>query len=247
MRIAVVSDVHGNLTALDAVIADLKRERPDLVMHAGDLVLSGPRPAEVVDLIRGLGWPGVVGNTDELLWRPEELSVQEGRAPRLRTLLHILFKVFAPSTLERLGQERTAWLRELPQERRVQDIAILHASPGDLWRAPMPDADECTLLEVYGRTGSRLVVHGHIHRPYVRAMLRLTVANCGSVGSPYDGDWRASYILIDDSGEPAVKRVEYDIEHEIIDLRMSNHPYAPWLAEMRRRGVFIPPPTPEQA
>ena len=71
MRVAVVSDIHGNLTALDAVIADLKEVSPDLIVHGGDLFGGGARQAEVVDHIRGLNWPGVCGNADEILWNPD--------------------------------------------------------------------------------------------------------------------------------------------------------------------------------
>src|SRR5258708_36068217 len=67
MRIAIVSDVHGNLLALEAVLADLAEVRPNMVVHGGDLALAGPRPAEVVDRLRELGWPGVLGNTDTVL------------------------------------------------------------------------------------------------------------------------------------------------------------------------------------
>src|SRR3954453_3223985 len=116
MRVALVSDVHGNLAALEAVIADLRRRAPDLVLHGGDLVLSGPRPAEVVDRIRELGWPGVVGNTDEVLWGPEAQAEQVARAPKLEALLANIFESHAPATRERLGEERLAWLRGLPAE-----------------------------------------------------------------------------------------------------------------------------------
>ncbi len=100
MRLAIVSDIHGNLTALEAVIADLKTASPDLVVHGGDLAASGNRPAEVVDRIRELGWPGVVGNTDEMLWVPEQFDRQMERAAKLRVLLEILFHEFAPATRE---------------------------------------------------------------------------------------------------------------------------------------------------
>jgi len=90
-RVAVVSDIHGNLTALEAVVADLRRRGADIVVHGGDLALMGPRPAEVVDRIRELGWSGVVGNTDELLWRPGEHARQLARAPALAALLALLF------------------------------------------------------------------------------------------------------------------------------------------------------------
>jgi predicted phosphodiesterase len=68
MRIAIVSDIHGNLTALEAVVADINRAMPDFVLHGGDLVAGGSQPAEVIDLISQLGWSGVIGNTDEMLW-----------------------------------------------------------------------------------------------------------------------------------------------------------------------------------
>src|SRR5437667_5669387 len=116
MRVAVVSDVHGNLTALEAVVADVQRRSIDLVVHGGDLALMGPRPAEVIDRIRELGWAGVVGNTDELLWRPEEHARQRDRAPQLQTLLRWLFDAYAPFTLAQIGEERLAWLRDLPAE-----------------------------------------------------------------------------------------------------------------------------------
>jgi 3',5'-cyclic AMP phosphodiesterase CpdA len=77
MRIAIVSDVHGNLTALDAVVADVRRRAPDVVLHGGDLALMGAQPAEVVDRVRELGWPGVVGNADEALWSPGEHARQQ--------------------------------------------------------------------------------------------------------------------------------------------------------------------------
>jgi hypothetical protein len=82
-------------------------------------------------------------------------------------------------------------------------------------------------------------VYGHIHRPYVRRVGGLTVANSGSVGSPFDGDPRASYLLVDADGV-AVVRIEYDIEQEADLLLRSGYPDALRLAETRRRGQFIP-------
>src|SRR5436189_2660204 len=129
MRLAEVSDVHGNLTALDAVIDDLARREVDRVVHGGDLALAGAQGAEVVDRIRELGWPGVVGNTDELLWRPEARADQLARAPKLRALLEVIFDEHAPATRELLGEERLAWLRDLPGELRQHGVYLVHASP----------------------------------------------------------------------------------------------------------------------
>lgn len=243
MRVALVSDVHGNLTALEAVVADLRRRAPDLVLHGGDLALMGPRPAQVVDRIRELGWPGVVGNTDELLWAPGEHQRQLDRAPGLAALLALLFDVYAPDTRERLGDERLAWLRTLPGVHRTGELSVVHARPGDLWRAPMPDTPEAELRIAYASLAARRVAYGHIHRPFVRTLADVTIANAGSVGLPWDGDPRASYLLIEDRGVEVV-RVEYDVEVEARALRAAEHPDADRLSEMRRRGRFVklPPP-----
>jgi putative phosphoesterase len=239
MRIAIVADIHGNLTALEAVVADLERREPDRVIHGGDLALAGARPAEVVDRVRGLGWPGVVGNADELLWNRAQLELQLARAPKLAPLLRLLFETYAPATIEQLGEERVAWLRSLPAEHSEGGIRVIHASPGDLWRAPMPDAAEAELLETYGAADEDIVVYGHIHLPFVRRLASLTVANTGSVGNPFDGDPRAAYLMVED-GEAETIRVSYEIEREVSTVLGSGYPDAPRIAEMRRRGTFVP-------
>jgi predicted phosphodiesterase len=232
--------VHGNLTALEAVIGSLKLSAPHLVVHGGDLALMGPRSAELVDMIRELGWPGVVGNTDELLWRPEEHERQLEVAPALAPLLRLIFDVCAPDTRERLGDERMGWLRTLPPEFAHEGLAVVHAQPDDLWRAPSPDADDGELARTYGPLGTARVGYGHIHRPFIRAVESVTVANAGSVGLPWDGDARASYVIFED-GVAEIVRVEYDVETEVRALEASRHPDADRLAEMRRRGCFLPP------
>lgn len=229
-----------SLQALEAVVADIERQSPDLVVHGGDLAVNGPRPAEVIDLIRDLAWPGVLGNTDEMLWRPERLAEQEARAPQLRALLRVLFEHTAPATADLIGEQRMDWLRQLPQDRQHEDLIVLHASPGDLWRAPLSDANDRAMHETYGGLGAGVVVYGHIHHPFARKLGNLTVANSGSVGLSYDGDRRASYLLIDD-GVPHVRRVEYKVELDIADLVASGYPYSTWLTEIKRTGRYVAP------
>src|SRR5580700_1932277 len=110
MRIAVVSDIHGNRTAFKAVLDDLRRTAPDLIFHGGDLADGGSSPVEIVDRIRELGWPGIVGNTDEMLFAPESLEAFANDAPVFK-----LVRENAAATREALGAERIAWLRDLPQ------------------------------------------------------------------------------------------------------------------------------------
>jgi putative phosphoesterase len=240
MRIAVLSDIHGNLTALEAVLTDLKALAVDMVIQGGDLVANGPRPAQVADIIREQGWPGVCGNTDEMLWRPELLNELELKAPSKHGLRRMLFHDIAPATRELLGNERIAWLHDLPMQWSGHNLVVLHASPGNLWRAPLADAPDSELLEVYGAFRSVTVVYGHIHRPFVRKLGRSTVANSGSVGLPYDGDQRASYVLVT-KGEVSIRRVEYDVEREIRELRGRRYPHAEWLMSILRTAQYNSP------
>jgi predicted phosphodiesterase len=240
MRVAVISDTHGNLTALEAVIADLRRTAPDVVYHGGDLAINGARGAEVVDRIRELGWQGVVGNTDELLWRPELQDHLEGLAPALTPLIKAIFDDIAPYTRAALGQERVNWLQQLPAELHEGGLLLLHARPGELWQAPPPDAKDAELVDTYAREDVSLAVYGHIHQPYVRTIGPLTVANSGGAGMSYDGDPRASYLLIDE-GIPAARRVEYDVDVEVRELAGRRHPHAGWITSILRTGRYAMP------
>ncbi|HEY7404994.1 MAG TPA: metallophosphoesterase family protein [Candidatus Angelobacter sp.] len=241
MRIAILSDVHGNLTALDAVVTDLRRQKPDLVFHGGDLPYGGCNPAGVIDCIIHEGWQGVLGNTDEMLWDASARSALETSAPKLKPLFHVLFDVCSPVTRQLIGEQRLEWLRRLPTELRHENLVLLHAGPGNLWRAPLDTADDAELESTYKTLSSSIVVYCHIHRPFIRKVGSMTVCNCGSVGSPYDGDPRSSYLLIE-NGVPAIRRVEYDVEKEAGRLLASKYPLKEWIAEMRRKGAYIPPP-----
>lgn len=240
MRIAIVSDIHGNRTAFEAVLADLRGTSPDLILHGGDLADGGSRPAEIVDWIRDLGWQGVAGNADEMLWRPEALTEFAVQSPGVRPLLNQISEI-AAATRDALGEERIAWLSGLPCLQVRGAVALVHASPESLWRAPGAEAGDAELETVYGRLGAPVVVYGHIHRPYVQRLARITVANTGSVSLSYDGDRRASYLLLIGESGPEIRRVEYDVDREIDELRGSGIPHSGWIAKMLALGSFAMP------
>jgi predicted phosphodiesterase len=242
MRIAIVSDIHANLTAFEAVLADLKQVSPDLIVQGGDLVGSGSRPADVVDRIRDLGWPGVYGNTDEMLWNADVVA-EFFRPPALAHFRDMVSRSI-DATIAAIGDERLAWLRTLPERFTVTanatatagSLAVVHASPGDCWRAPGAAASDEMLTSTYGPLGAARVIYGHIHLPYVRRLPAFTLANAGSVGLPYDGDPRASYAVVDDA-DITIRRVEYDIEREAAALVARQIPDAAWIAERLRTGT----------
>jgi putative phosphoesterase len=236
MRIAVISDVHGNRTAFEAVLADLKQVSPDLIFHGGDLADNGSSPVEIVDRIRELGWPGVVGNTDETLFRPESLTEFAAQVPHLHSLFAAIGGM-AEWTRAALGEERLAWLRDLPRVQIQAPFALVHASPESAWRAPAPEADDAELERVYAPLGQPIAVYGHLHRSFIRRVGKLTVVNTGSVSLSQDGDPRAAYLMLDDA-EPVIRRVEYDIVKEVGALRNSGLPHAEWVARCVRAGKF---------
>lgn len=239
MRIVVVSDVHGNWTAFQAVLNDMKSVGADLVVHGGDLVGSGSRSADVVDLIRDLGWPGVVGNTDEVLWRPEPLEAIAQANPALTTLWQVVFADVAANRLE-VGAERTRWLKSVPNQWSDHGMTIVHASPGDCWTSPSPTGNDEEFDRTYGNLDAHVVVYGHVHQPFVRQLPEFVIANSGSVGLPYDGDPRASYLVIDD-GRPTIRRVAYDVDAEIKELASNKYPHMSWISAILRTGRFVLP------
>ena len=239
MRIAIVSDIHGNRTAFEAVLADLRQTSPDLIFHGGDLAATGASPAEIVDRIRELGWQGVVGNTDEMLWKAEPLKELASQSPKLQPLFAAIEEM-VPAICEALGEERLAWLRGLPRIQFHGPMALVHASPENLWRAPMPPASDAELESVYGPLGRPIAIYAHIHRPYIRSVGEMIVANTGSVSLSYDGDRRAAYLLLDES-KPEIRRVAYDVDKEIKVLCGCGLRHADWVAKMLTSGTFQMP------
>jgi putative phosphoesterase len=234
MRVAVISDIHGNLTAFEAVLADIRQCSPDLVLHGGDLADGGSSPTEIVDRLRGLGWQGVMGNTDEMLFEPnslEDFASQSSAPPDLWAAV----RQIALATRDMLGEERLAWLRELPRVKTQEGFALVHATPESCWRAPAAEATDAELETIYGSLGQPVVVFGHTHRPFIRSVAEhpRVLINTGSVGLSYDGDPRASYLVFD-QGTPSIRRVEYNIERELNALASCGLPGATWTAKMLR-------------
>lgn len=235
MRIAVISDLHGNLAALEAVLADLERVRPDMVVQGGDLAVGGPHPAAVVDRVRECGWPGVLGNTDAMLDQvltiPEHERRFVGRS--------------AARSREMLGAERISWLTSRPMAWRGDGVALVHATPDDCWAVVRHDASDQILRETYGQLGAPCVVYGHIHHAYLRILDGLTVVNCGSISLSRDSDVRATYVVIEE-GCVEHRRVAYDVESVAAELLAINYPDAETYATWLRTGAWPTPPRPSQ-
>lgn len=249
MQIAIFSDVHGNLSALEAALADVERRHPDLVVFAGDLCLFGPRPAECLRLVRQRGLPGVIGNTDAWL-------AGLGDAPDK----HAASMAW---TRARFAAGEVAWLGRLPFGLRVsptpraaEDLLIVHANPRNLddiifpseadqiarWgQVRQPDAELAPLLE---GVAAAVVAYGHLHIPGIRPWGNLRLVNVASVNMPGDEDGRAKYALLEwDSGQWQIshQRVAYDVAAEIAAFRAHRPPrWEEAVAALETDGYYYP-------
>jgi putative phosphoesterase len=217
-RIAVLSDVHGNLVALEAVLKQIKKDRPDAVLVAGDLVMNGPDPNGTVDALRSLEGDGaliVSGNTDiavgDFDYGSAYPQYQDGVPDTITTA--------AEWAHDELGDEQLDWLRRLPSERRMRSeddtlVLVVHASPGSQTRGFDQALDANIVFERAAATDARIICVGHTHVPEVRDLGWKVIVNDGSAGYVFDGDPTASWAMVTVAGGEAsavIRRTEYDV------------------------------------
>jgi putative phosphoesterase len=215
-RLAVLSDVHGNATALEAVRKALKKEKPDAVMIAGDLVMNGPEPATTVDALRAMEADGatiVQGNTDVAVADFDYAAA----FPWFTDGVPDAHRAAAEWAHDELGDERLGWLRRLPSERRLMLDATMvlacHASPGSQTQGFDAQLDPSVVLERVSRTDARVICCGHTHLPDIRDLGWKLIVNDGSAGYVFDGDPTASWALVEIHGADVaaeIRRTEYD-------------------------------------
>jgi putative phosphoesterase len=193
MLLGVLSDIHANRVALDAVFEDMPAV--DALVCAGDVVGYNPWPGDCVDALREREVPTVMGNHDR--------AVARGTAFRFNGMA----KAGIDHAERELDEEQTEWLRSLPDSRRVGDVTVVHGHPDDPDRYTHPRKFGPELLD-----GADALVLGHTHVQSHETFPEGVVLNPGSVGQPRDGDPRAAYALLD-TEELTVeeRRVEYDV------------------------------------
>jgi diadenosine tetraphosphatase ApaH/serine/threonine PP2A family protein phosphatase len=167
-----------------------------------------------------------------MLIHPESLE-EFARHSAAPASLWSAIRDIAAATRTALGEQRLDFLRSLPRVQALPPLGLVHASPESCWHAPSSTTTDAELEAVFGSVDQPIVAFGHTHHPFVRIIEKsgLVVANTGSVGLPYDGDPRASYLLIDDS-QASIRRVEYDREKELKLLSSCGLPGAGWTAKM---------------
>jgi predicted phosphodiesterase len=229
LRVAIFSDIHGNLSALRAVLAAIDRHRPvQLRVAAGDLVSpAGARPAETLDLLLQAECALLLGNHDVLLWNRE--------AEQLTGPFAELVRQQEPWAVSQLGTRRIELLQGLPQQLRVapaagQDLLIVHASTRNPLRghAATLETPPEELRQLYGGANARVIAFGHYHDPFIRGWDEGTLVNVASVSLPKDEQPLASYSILtwQNSGGWTIEqhRVPYDVGEERAALAVSGIP-----------------------
>jgi diadenosine tetraphosphatase ApaH/serine/threonine PP2A family protein phosphatase len=241
VRVAVLSDIHANLTALDAVLADAGAV--DAIWHLGDVVGYGPEPDAVVERLEAAGAVGVTGNHDRAAIGGSEIDWFNPDA-----------KAAAEWTRGRISSRTRAWLRALPERRVEGDYQLVHGSPLDpIWEYIVTAAEaKANLAALPGRFG----LYGHTHLPMLWAErggrvrghepgrsraaafgeARRALVNPGSVGQPRDGDPRAGWLELDpDAATCTWHRVAYDVPAVQAAMREAGLPIR--LAERLSHGL----------
>jgi putative phosphoesterase len=223
MRIAVFSDIHSNQHALDKVLEDIEKQKPDKVFCLGDLVGYGPRPNQVIEIIRESQIPTIMGNYDEgvgfekgdcgcaYVTDEEKLNGQKS----------------VEWTTDQVTPQNKEYLRNLYDKIKFEvdgyEILLVHGSPRRINEYLYEDRPESSLTRMLESIDVDLLVCGHTHKPYHRIVESIRIINDGSVGKPKDGDPRACYAVIEigETIEVDFKRVKYPIApvvEEIINV-----------------------------
>jgi len=245
VRVAILSDIHGNAHALRRCLDDLaSRGGADAIVAAGDMCMDGPRPKRVLERLRAAGARMLRGNTDRMIGTadPRRLDPEDARG--------------IAWTRERIGPAWTRVLADLPASLAFGDgesgLLVCHANPKSDDEHVWPDADDATLERFFGDVVQRTVAFGHLHLSYVRVWRGRTLVNVASAGLPKDGDANAHYaILTQRSGgwEVQSRRVPFEVAKVERQLRTCGIPNADKrIATLRRHrypklgapGALIP-------
>jgi predicted phosphodiesterase len=232
MRVALFSDVHGNLRALDACLNDLRDQGgADVHVGAGDYCLDGPRPREVLERLAEIGARCVRGNTDRYIADAASFGPDD--------------EDYAELTWQReaLGADWLARLGAFPFSLTVgegaaeEQLLVVHANPRNDEEHVWPDASDAQLERVTEGVVERTIAFGHLHLPYVRFWRGRLLVNVASAGLPKDGDPRAGYALLTQrpgGWEVKHRRVDFDVDKVVADIGRSGMP-----GRKRRVNVLV--------
>jgi putative phosphoesterase len=214
-RVAVITDIHANLPALEAVLDAIARTSVDAVYCGGDLVGYGPHPNEVCAVIEERGIPTIYGNYDYAIARELEDCGCAYRDQHDREL----GQLSVAWTLQHTNERSKDFMRGLPFDLRFElgrnRMRLVHGSPRKVNEYLFADKPARTFERIAAAADCDVLVFGHTHQPWIREYGGVQFVNCGSVGKPKDGDPRAAFALLELASDRVVtdiRRADYDAE-----------------------------------
>jgi predicted phosphodiesterase len=228
VKTALIADIHGNLVALEAVLADADRRKVDRIVCLGDVAATGPQPREAVELIAELGCAVVQGNTDEWLLRPAQQEQPEDEdTERILEIDSWGREQLAPEHLELIAAYRPVV--------ELEDLLGYHGSPLSNTDSILPGTPEPELARMLRGHDAAVMAGGHTHVLMLRPYGRSVVVNPGSVGMPFEhiGDGRfrnppwAEYAIAS-RGKVEFRRVPVDVRAVTSAALESGMPHAGW-------------------
>ncbi len=227
MRVAVLTDIHGNLPALEAALRHAEHVGADTLYCGGDLVGYGPRPDEVCRMIEQRGIPTIYGNYDYAIARDLEDCGCFYPTPRDREI----GEGSVAWTLAHTDERTKAFMRGLPFDLRFElggrRIRLVHGSPRKVNEYLLEDRAARTFERIASQADCDVLVFGHTHKPWIREYAGVLFVNCGSVGKPKNGDPRGAFaVLTADNGsvQAAVERFEYEVDAVAEEIGASGLP-----------------------
>ena len=235
MKIAVLSDIHANLTALNTVLKNIENENCDKIVCLGDIVLAGPQPKETLDFVREQkNWIIIQGNTDKLIadYGEEVLDMMKANFPIMANAI--------VDDVAQLTDEDKEYLRNLPPSLLLEfdgvDTLLVHGSPRENNENIMPNMPIEQVEEILADTDANLILCGHTHIPCgYQTNKKQTVVNVGSVGRPMTQNPVACYAIVNfDNGNFEIKHkfVSYDKETAANIVKTRNFEGAEKLADL---------------
>lgn len=239
MKVGIISDVHGNDLALEAVIENMEKESIDGVIFLGDLIAGGPNPKKALELLRKLNvlsW--INGNTD--------IKYQEVvNFTKLKHKENIELSEYYSYALKELCFKDIEFILTKPIKESIclerLDIMCVHGSPRDILEIMGKEIDKIKLMEMIEEVSEKFIICGHSHIPSMIEVEEKVIVNVGSVGFPIDEDNRASYVILnvnDPDYTLDFKRVEYDIEKILSQARNKKLPNLEKYEKIIKTGVY---------
>jgi putative phosphoesterase len=236
MRLALFSDVHSNLPALDAVLADINQAGVDARYGLGDLVGYAPWPNEVLERLQAEGFPIVIGNYDDGTGFDRDECGCAYTNPVEKSLGDVSFAWTKAHT----SDANKAWLRGLAPDIRFETdgkrYLLVHGSPRRINEYLYDDRPDSSFAHIAAMADADVIVCGHTHKPYDKAVAGVRFLNVGSAGKPKHGDPRACWVLLNTTtGDADFRRVAYDVESAAQAIQANDlpHEFADQLREAR--------------